>query len=90
MVFKGGLAEDPRGLIYEAFRIEGITEPECRTIFLDWALGIGEDQDSFAAMQVLEQHYARDHPTHPMLSVIREGLNRTATPKRRRGRSRRS
>ena len=31
---------DPKNLIREAYRIEGISEPECRSIFLDWALSL--------------------------------------------------
>ena len=31
---------DHKGLILEAYRIEGITLPECRSIFLDWALSL--------------------------------------------------
>ena len=31
---------DPKGLIREAYRIEGITLGECRSIFLDWALSL--------------------------------------------------
>jgi len=38
MVFKGNLSIDPRGLIFESYRIDGITIEECRMIFLDWAL----------------------------------------------------
>ena len=28
---------DPKGLIRESYRIEGITLPECKTIFFDWS-----------------------------------------------------
>ena len=31
---KGNLKEDPRGLLFEAYRMDGITSPECKTIFL--------------------------------------------------------
>ena len=31
---------DPKGLIRESYRIEGIGPGECRTICLDWALGV--------------------------------------------------
>ena len=31
---KGDPETDPKGLIYEAYRIENITPAECRTIFL--------------------------------------------------------
>jgi hypothetical protein len=37
-VFKGNLEIDPRGMIYESYRIEGISLEECRMIFLDWAM----------------------------------------------------
>ncbi|MEZ5769853.1 MAG: hypothetical protein R3D80_21060 [Paracoccaceae bacterium] len=36
---------DPRGLIREAYRIEGIGPEEVRTIFLDWALSRPEGAD---------------------------------------------
>jgi hypothetical protein len=28
---------DPKGLVRESYRIEGITLGECRSIFVDWA-----------------------------------------------------
>ena len=34
---------DPKGLIREAFRIDGITASECRSIFVDWALSVQAD-----------------------------------------------
>ena len=40
---KGNLKEDPRGLLFEAYRIDGITSHECKTIFLDWVLGLAND-----------------------------------------------
>ena len=42
MVFKGNLCIDPRGLIFESYRIENITIEECRMIFLDWALEVAK------------------------------------------------
>ena len=33
---------DPKGLIRESYRIAGIGEPECRAIFLDWAIALPE------------------------------------------------
>ena len=36
---KGDL-NDPKGLIYESYRIPDISPPECRSIFLDWALSL--------------------------------------------------
>ena len=86
-MYKGELTElDPRGLIYEAYRIEGITGPDCRTIFLDWALGLGAEVDTDAALRDVLAHYSAAHPDHPMTVVLREGLG-TATRKLRGGRA---
>ena len=76
---------DPKGLIREAYRIDGITEGECRSIFLDWALSLPEGQDVAAAIAA---HLARrdaDLPGHPMTSVLRQGLERADKPRRRGG-----
>ena len=56
MAFKGNLECDPRGLIYEAYRMD-IGEQECRSIFLDWVLGtqIGEDLGKICCL--LENFY---------------------------------
>ncbi len=81
---KGDL-HDPKGLIFEAFRIEGITKPECRTIFLDWALSLPVDRDTAPDLQVLIDRYGADHPDHPMTEVMTEGLSAMAKPRRRGG-----
>ncbi|MEL7167020.1 MAG: hypothetical protein AAGL96_16240 [Pseudomonadota bacterium] len=84
-------AEDPKGLIYEAYRIDGITKPDCRTIFLDWALSLPSDLTQEAALMALLQRFAGVHPEHPMTQVLREGAATADTPKRRGGwRGRRS
>lgn len=80
---KGELAVDPRGLIFEAYRIEGITAPDCRTVFLDWALGA--EADLRGAIETLLAEYAPHHPDHPMTAVLQEGLAQAAGPKRRGG-----
>lgn len=82
---KGRLAIDPRGLIFEAYRIDGITGPDCRTIFLDWALGLASGTDPRTAIQSALDHYAPQHPAHPMTEVLREGLAKTDRPQRRGG-----
>ena len=46
---------DPKGLIAEAYRIEGIGEGECRSIFLDWALSLPEGQEVAAALEALRE-----------------------------------
>lgn len=82
-------ALDPRGLIREAFRIEGITPEACRTIFLDWALGLPDDADSAALIAALIERHADQPADHAMVAVLREGLEKTARPRpsaRRRGR----
>lgn len=79
-----GTPDDPKGLIFEAYRIEGITKPECRTIFLDWALSLGSDREVGTALRTLLEVYGTD-PAHPMSEVLSEGLHSIATPRRRGG-----
>jgi hypothetical protein len=84
MIQKGELAIDPRGLIYEAYRIEGIGLQECRVILLDWAMSSPQGADMQAMMGELMRHYGVPNPDHPMTGLLVEGLARTAKPKRRR------
>lgn len=74
---------DPKGLIAESFKIDGITYEECRSIFLDWALAVPVDADSTSLITTL---LAR-HPDegHPMRQVLQEGLAAQTAPKRRGG-----
>ena len=75
-----GTPDDPKGLIREAFRIEGITEEECRSIFLDWALSLPDGTDSRALIgPLLAKH---GPPDHPMSRVLREGQARAERPVR--------
>lgn len=75
---------DPKGLIREAFRIEGITQAECRSIFVDWALSVDHD-DPRALIETLIARYGTDAPGHPMLGVLSEGLATPDRPRRRGG-----
>ncbi|EAQ27072.1 MULTISPECIES: hypothetical protein [unclassified Roseovarius] len=75
---------DPKGLIYESYRIEGITEPECRSVFLDWALSLPAGQEVQGAIAEMIGRYGTDHPAHPMTQVLSEGTA-SAGPARRRG-----
>jgi hypothetical protein len=81
-----GDALDPKGLIYEAYRIEGITAAECRSIFLDWALSLPLEADTADTIAALNASYAnRVAHDHPMTIVLTEGLNAKAVPRRRGG-----
>ncbi|ASM72077.1 MULTISPECIES: hypothetical protein [Roseobacteraceae] len=75
---------DPKGLILEAFRIDGITASECRSIFLDWALSLPVDADTRIALQALLIQYD-NRPDHPMTLVMTEGLAAMDKPRRRGG-----
>lgn len=77
---------DPKGLVRESYRIEGITPGECRSIFMDWALSLKVDADHPAAIAVLLAHYGAEHPDHPMTATLRAGLEPPTAPMRRGGR----
>ena len=76
--------DDPKNLIREAYRIEGISEPECRSIFLDWALSVGEADPRPRIRALLDRH-AR--PAHPMSGVLRAALDQPPGTGRRGGRA---
>lgn len=76
---------DPRGLIREAFAMENIAEPECRMIFLDWALG--HDGDPKSQIPELIEKYAKKNKNHPMTKILAEGLQSTPSPRRRKERN---
>ncbi|WP_323764983.1 hypothetical protein [Marinovum sp.] len=78
-----GDALDPRGLIHESYRIEGITEGECRSIFLDWALAV--EGDVGESIDALLARHGVAAPDHPMTKVLREGRAPAAKPRRRGG-----
>ena len=78
---------DPKGLMREAFAIEGIGAPECRSIFLDWALGVPADRDAREEAARLIDHYAPSVPDdHPMLTTLRAALSDSGPARRRGGR----
>ncbi|MGC9419237.1 MAG: hypothetical protein ACP5EN_09745 [Rhodovulum sp.] len=76
---------DPKWLIREAYRIEGIGEGECRSIFLDWALSLPEGVETKPALKRLLAEYAGPAPDHPMTDVLRAGLDDQPEPRRRGG-----
>lgn len=81
---------DPKNLIGESFRIEGIGLAECRSIFIDWALSLPADVEPRAAIRRLLDHHApKAAPgpgTHPMVKVLIEAAaGQPAVPRRRGG-----
>lgn len=78
---------DPRGLIREAYRIEGVTEPDCRSIFFDWALGLPDGVAAETLIGALLARYGAGAPDHPMTKVLREGMD-APRERPRRGRRR--
>ena len=75
---------DERGLIREAYRIEGIGAADCRSIFLDWALGLPAGvAPAEAAAALLAQH--APPADHPMTALLREAAAGPAGKGRRRG-----
>jgi hypothetical protein len=78
---------DPKGLVRESYRIEGITYAECRSIFMDWALSIPVGGNTPDALRALIAHYALPAPDHPMSLVLNEALMPADAPRRRGGRA---
>ncbi len=78
---------DPKGLIRESYRIEGITPEECRSVFIDWALSLAPEANLVASINALLDAYDRADPDHPMGAVLREGLIEAPPPRRRGGRA---
>jgi hypothetical protein len=76
---------DPKGLVAEAYRIEGIGAPECRSIFMDWALSLPDGVTAAEALPILLERHGAEAPEHPMTDVLREGLARPAARGRRGG-----
>jgi len=80
------LAEaDPKGLVRESYRIEGITPAECRSIFVDWALSLPIGASVTEAARILIETYGA--PDHPMTPVLTEALAPAAKAGRRGGRA---
>ncbi len=79
-------ALDPKGLIREAYAIEGIGPGECRSIFLDWALGVPLGQDVREAVRALLARYDDAPDGHPMTDTLRAALADSGPARRRGGR----
>jgi hypothetical protein len=82
------LAEaDPKGLVRESYRIEGITAGECRSIFMDWALSLPTGSGFADHARFLLSVYGTEAPGHPMTVVLTEALSAPEAPRRRGGRA---
>ena len=78
---------DPKGLIRESYRIEGIAAGECRSIFVDWALSLPDGADFADPARLLLSVYGAEAPGHPMTVVLTQALAQPDEPRRRGGRA---
>ena len=76
---------DPRRMIAKAYLMEGLGAGECRSIFLDWALGLPAETDQRRAVSRLVAEYSAAYPTHPMTEVLRAAAAPAPAPRRRGG-----
>lgn len=80
---------DPKGLIRESYRIAGITDAECRSIFLDWALslpaGIATADAIRGLLSARLDAQTQPRENHPMTAILEQGLVQMISPKRRGG-----
>ena len=74
---------DGRGLFDDSYKIDGITEGECRSIFLDWAIGIPAGQEPKPWLVQIYAHYQPQFPDHPMTNVLKESLGQAEHTGRR-------
>ena len=81
---------DPKGLVRESYRIEGIGLGECRSIFVDWALSLPPGAAFADPVRLLLSVYGDGAPSHPMTQVLTEALVTPPAPQRRGGRLGRS
>ena len=65
---------DPKGLIRESFRMDGIDASQCRSIFLDWAISVPMGQDPSIWIKALLDEYGNQNFDHPMTGVLRDAL----------------
>ncbi|WP_338050032.1 hypothetical protein [Pseudooceanicola aestuarii] len=82
-----GDAIDPKALIREAYAIEGISDDECRSILVDWALSLPEGISQRAALETLVDRHGTTAPDHPMTALLRAGMEAPTNLGRRGGRN---
>jgi hypothetical protein len=66
--------DDPKGLIREAYAIEGIGDAECRSILVDWALSLPQGADAPAALARVLARRGPGAADHPMTLLMAEGV----------------
>ncbi|MCY4463515.1 MAG: hypothetical protein OXC26_24445 [Albidovulum sp.] len=79
-------ASDARGLIREAFRMDGLTDENCRSIFFDWALGLPDEVEVSKQADKLYGKYSEEYPDHPMTRLLAEAKESSVSHGRKRGR----
>lgn len=77
--------DDPKGLIRESYNIDGISDAECRSILIDWALSLDAGVEQHAALARLLARYGADAPDHPMTALISAAGAQPQTARGRRG-----
>ncbi len=87
---RGAHPDDPRGLVAEAYRIEGLGVEDARSIFFDWALGLPDGTDQGAAAARLLEAHADQPADHPMTRLLAEAVEGPAPGGGRRGGRRRA
>lgn len=75
---------DNRRVIAESYRIDGISAADCRSIFLDWALGLSADIPARDAAAALLEHYSPPED-HPMTGLLKEAAEASPFMSHRRG-----
>ena len=75
---------DPKELISESYKMDSVTEGECRSIFFGWALAIDENSDPIKLISNLLELYGTYYPNHPMTKVLMEGMKNDGSRKSKR------
>lgn len=75
--------DDPKGLIRESYRIDGITAAECRSILVDWALSL--PLDTASSVVAARLHAAHALQDHPMTHLLAEAAAVEPSQSKRRG-----
>lgn len=77
---------DPKGLIRDSYLIADVSDAECRSIFLDWALNLSTSVEVQDALDTLITTYGSANKDHPMTDILNAGLTAKSHVGRRGGR----